>query len=328
MQIEVQLSDFQAHENTKLTLREGLACVVGPTNVGKSSIVRAIRWLMYDSLRGTRHIRKGKDSASVTLRIVAGGASVETERVKGKAGNRYRVNTTWFDAIGVGTPAEVGKALGIVPVKIDKDVEAELNVSMQLDTPFLVMETDSTRAKFLNVLTGGHVIDASVRETSRVVRSVEDGRKAIRTQLEGIESKLKSFEDLQIREAQVKQTRDAFDLLQNKFDQLTKLRQVRDNLNVIRKNREITSKKLSAIRIGNVTENLKKVELLLSLKQRKASLVNIGAHRQQTQISIDQVKHQLYVLQQKFLGMPDVECESCGQLITSEVRTRQLETVI
>ena len=322
MKTEIQLTNFQAHEKTELKLRDGLVCIVGPTNVGKSSVVRAIRWLMYDSLRGVRHIRKGQDTAFVTLKL----DGVSVQRVKGKQGNRYRLNETWFDAVGVGTPPEVGKALQVVPVKVDKDNEVELNVSMQLNPPFLILETDSTRAKFLNVLTGGHVIDATVRETSRVARGLEDARKIIRATLEQADKDLKTFDGLAERERKVQEIKASLDILVSKQELLDKLTTHKNALMSIRQTRERVATKLSAIRIGNVEANLQKINLLINLQQWQMTITTIRQNKTQVQSSMQQFADTLKSKKEAILKLPDFECDSCGQVVTQAAREKQLVT--
>lgn len=196
--MEITLQNFQAHQKTILGLREGLVCVVGPSNAGKSSIVRAIRWLIYDSLRGNRFVRMGQDMATATLDF---GDTVVT-RAKSKKQNRYgigRDKPVWYDAIGTGAPPEVTKALQIPTMRVDKDTEIELNVAMQLDQPFLIFASESLRAKFLNVLTGGHVLDAAVRETNRKVKEIDDKYKTIDAQWSQTIADLKQYADLESR---------------------------------------------------------------------------------------------------------------------------------
>jgi|SRR5665213_497393 len=195
--MEITLNDFQAHSKTSLILTGGFAAIVGPSNCGKSSIVRAIRWLIYDSLRGNRFIRLGEDKSVVSLSF----DGVEVTRVKGKKQNRYVVNASNYDAIGKGAPIEVTQAISIGTMRVDKDTEIELSVGQQMDPPFLVFEPESMRAKFVNVLTGGHVVDAAVRESNRLIKEINEDSKRVDTDQVRVAQDLTQYVDLDIREA-------------------------------------------------------------------------------------------------------------------------------
>jgi len=134
--------------------------------VGKSSIIRAVRSLFYDALRGSRFVKKGKSQSQVSISLEGG----TVERQKGKGLNAYVVNGKQMEAIGRGVPPEVFKFLNIRPIRIDKDMEIEVNVVRQLEAPFLMALPGSAKAKVLNALTGHHVLDVATRETGANVR--------------------------------------------------------------------------------------------------------------------------------------------------------------
>lgn len=295
MLVEISLTDFQAHANTTLKLRDGFSVVVGPTNVGKSSIVRAVRWLIYDSLRGTRHIRKGKDSVSVKLKLDPennlndDSEVVEIERVKGKA-NRYRFNKTWLDAVGVGVPPEVSKVLKIPLVQIDKDSTAELNVSMQLDSPFLIMETDSMRAKFLNVLTGVHILDAAVRETNRKVQELSKIKEKSEEQLAGFKAALTKFSDLPSREVRINEASVWLKSLEAKEATLNRLLQIKQNLDSIARLKVDLQVKLQYAKIDDMQGKIAKIDNLQRMIQIKQTLSSIAALKADLQVKLQRNK--------------------------------------
>ena len=63
----VIIEDFQSHRYTELELAPGFNVIVGPSDQGKTAILRAIRWVIYNDRRGTDFIRVGASKARVTL---------------------------------------------------------------------------------------------------------------------------------------------------------------------------------------------------------------------------------------------------------------------
>lgn len=57
------IENFQSHEQTEVFFTEGLNVFVGPSDSGKSAILRALRWVLYNEPKGTDFIRAGKSGA-------------------------------------------------------------------------------------------------------------------------------------------------------------------------------------------------------------------------------------------------------------------------
>ncbi len=194
---------FQSHANTALDLRENFICVVGANNIGKSALIRAVRWLLYDALRGSRFIKKGQTEASVELQI---GKTI-VQRLKAKGVNAYVVNGKRLDAIKTGAPPEAMDALVTHPVQIDKDLVLPINVVQQKDDPFLMGETGTTRAKILNALTGHHVLDVAIRHTVVETRRLQSEQKHLGERSDQLADDAKAFKDLPKQEERVAKAR-------------------------------------------------------------------------------------------------------------------------
>lgn len=322
MSTRVTLTNFQSHAQTVMEIRSGFVCAIGPTNAGKSSIVRALRWALYDSLRGSRFIRAGQSSVSVAVRFDDG---VEIERSKGKA-NRYRVNTTWFDTIGVGVPPEVVKATNVPVLQIDKDTTTELHVAMQLKAPLMVMDTDSAKAKFLNVLTGGHVIDASVRETNRLTRELEVQKKKLQDDLAHNQAEVVKYPNLEEREQRLQKVAKLLQELNMVNASKQKLETMKQSLAKIRHAKELIDLAYRKLRdkegiINTLVTQLEslqtRLEAIQKIRQLRTQRIGVEHQKLSAIAELDQ-------LQQQLLSMPDAPCENCGQTVTKDVREKHL----
>ena len=129
-----------------------LTVIVGPSDSGKTAIIRALRWLYYDIPRGTDFISVQERSARVTLSL-ADGNKVVRERSR-TTYNRYLVNDQRFEGFKNIVPAEVMENTGVRPVTVG-DLVLNLNLAEQLDGPFLGKSvSDPARAKVLGKLAG------------------------------------------------------------------------------------------------------------------------------------------------------------------------------
>ena len=62
--------------------------IVGPTDSGKTSIVRALKWVMYNQPAGTGFIRAGATASKVTVELTSG---LRVTRLRSASLNQYRL---------------------------------------------------------------------------------------------------------------------------------------------------------------------------------------------------------------------------------------------
>ena len=132
------VENFQSHERTEITFSEGLNVFVGPSDSGKSAILRALRWVLYNQPRGSDFIRTGASRCRVTL-ILSDGTQIVRER--SSSVNRYLIRDSEgreqiFEGFGSDVPREVLEAHGMVPLQLDEDRELTVQFGQQLEGPF------------------------------------------------------------------------------------------------------------------------------------------------------------------------------------------------
>src|SRR5437868_1166338 len=115
----LQLKGFQSHKLSRLEFVPGVNILIGDTNSGKSSIIRALYWLVNNRPSGQSFIN-GKE-CSVSIETDKG--SVTRCRLPF---NGYLVNDTKFTAIGTSVPSEVVEILNL----------SDINFQLQLAPHF------------------------------------------------------------------------------------------------------------------------------------------------------------------------------------------------
>ena len=66
----LHLKDYQAHKDTTINFTQGLNIIIGESDMGKSSILRALRKLVRDVPAGKDHINKDATSMKLSLTVV------------------------------------------------------------------------------------------------------------------------------------------------------------------------------------------------------------------------------------------------------------------
>jgi tetratricopeptide (TPR) repeat protein len=212
-------------------LDEGLTVILGPTDQGKSAIIRALKWVLYNEPRGTDFITVGCKYCRVTLEM-SNGTVIIRERDGNK--NRYILRKDGqeqiFEGFGNGVPFEITRAHGIPKIHIDRDSTSAVNLAEQLEAPFLISESGSTRAKALGQLIGVHIIDAAQRNTIRDLMDAEQRKKLINKEISDINEELKNYQDLPALESRSAALKVLLNEIKQKRALLVRFTEIRQRL--------------------------------------------------------------------------------------------------
>lgn len=151
---EIELT-YQMHVKSKVILGPGLNVIVGASGAGKTSIIRAVRWVGFGEPSGDAFVHEDVKYAEVTI-TMSDGRWVRKSRKNDKTRYEIAGYEEPFDKAEV--PAEVTQILNLVKTAFG-DFETSLNFAYQLDPPFILSEPPSTGAKVLGKLSGTEVVD-------------------------------------------------------------------------------------------------------------------------------------------------------------------------
>lgn len=229
---KMTIENFQSHTNTELEFTPGLNVIVGPSDQGKSAIIRALKWVLFNEPRGMEFITQGASTVRVFLEI-SNGYKVIRERSSSK--NRYVLvqpdeTTSVYEGFGNDVPEEIINAHGISKVVIDTDSDVSLNLGEQLEGPFLISQTGAVRAKAIGRLTGVHVIDKAIRDCISDVKKENQTESRCRREIEDVENKLKSYEELETLNKSIKQREKSLSELESLLEKLNKLKRRQEML--------------------------------------------------------------------------------------------------
>lgn len=197
----VYLEDFQSHDKTKIELAPagGLTVIVGPTDSGKTAIVRGLRLLMYNVPQGTDYIRVGRSTATVAVEMSDG---TKVARERSKSVNRYRIarpgqSPQVFEGFGNAVPLEIQEVTGVRTVSIGDTLELALNLSEQLDGPFLGKAVSGpAKAKILGALAGTEEVDEAQRVLNVDLHRAGQDEKRIADEIKALDAKIAEYDYL------------------------------------------------------------------------------------------------------------------------------------
>ena len=141
--INVNVKDFQIIKSAKAEFIPGLNLIIGPSNNGKTSFIKAIKSLLYTE-PGTTPIRSGQSFYSVGMTL--NGHTVILQ--KGLKESSYIVDGKKYSKYGTSTPEEVSNALGIKELVLNGNKE-QLNFWNQMEYPFLLDKSSTDLFRFI-----------------------------------------------------------------------------------------------------------------------------------------------------------------------------------
>lgn len=220
---KVSLRGFQSHVSSEFNLHEGLNVITGPSDAGKTAIIRAVRWVAFNEPQGEAFVNENVGEAEIKIHL-ANKAIITKTRKKSKTSYLIQTDETdegsLFEKSEV--PFEVKSLLGIEKHSFG-DFEAALNFSFQLDAPFLISETASAGAKVLGKLAGTESVDRAIKGVSKDTYAARNLRAQAEKDMERIVGNLFEYEGIddakQMLETaemileQVEASKDKFDFL-------------------------------------------------------------------------------------------------------------------
>lgn len=153
-------TNFQKHTKYVLDLDDKVTCLVGPSDAGKSALVRGLYWACLNRPGGDDFLRHGADKVSVKLYT----KRHKIERVRGKRTNEYRINGRVLKAFGQSNvPEEIVQVLNV----------GEDNFRLQLDPHFWFSDTSGQVSQKLNEVVNLSLIDRALEHAATKVRSAK-----------------------------------------------------------------------------------------------------------------------------------------------------------
>ncbi len=293
----VILENFQSHKYSVIDFNEGLNVIVGPSDSGKSAIIRGIKWALYNEPSGDYFIREGATECSVTIEF---NDNVILKRYRSKYKNIYILtdrdgNDIKFEGFGSGVPEEITETVGIKKINLDSDSSNAINLGEQLEGAFLLSEKTSVRASAIGRLVGVNIIDDALKDVLRDNRNLNIDKKNIEDNIQNIEAEIKKYDyldELKIKFKRLENLKIKLIELENKVDILNKLNKILNEVQIEKETQTIILKKLE--QIDNLNEIINSVDNKIykykSLNNYNDNLKNIANRIEESNYVIENLK--------------------------------------
>lgn len=149
---QLEIKNFQSHKNSVLNFVPGINIILGPSDQGKSAIIRAIRWIAENQPLGEefRSDWGGDTECSITT-----DDEIKATRLKTKTKNQYLLSEYKdpFEGFKQSVPEPIKQALNL----------SDINFQFQMDTPFLISKSAPDVTRYINELCHLESIDRAYK---------------------------------------------------------------------------------------------------------------------------------------------------------------------
>lgn len=228
----VILENFQSHKYTDMDLSQELNVIVGPSDAGKTAILRGIKWALFNEPSGDYFIREGESECSVTVFFNDGNA---IKRYRSLSKNVYYIidpkgNEMKFEGFGTSVPQEITDITCMTKIFLDNTTSKSINMSDQLEGPFLLSEKGSVKASAIGKLVGVDLVDEALKEGLKDLRNLKIESKTYEERNEKLALEMKEFEYLDGIKIQLKFALGLEEEIDLKMHKLKKLEVYKENL--------------------------------------------------------------------------------------------------
>jgi len=267
----LQIKNFRVHKKLDIDFSPLVNCIIGRNAVGKSTILRAINWVVRNKPAGDSVINWNADKTAVRLTIDGN----KITRTKGRAVNTYKLNKEKpYKAFRNDVPKNIEKIINL----------SDINFQGQHEAPFWFCETAGEISRQLNAIVNLEAMDNTLKNIASALRESQIIIKVTKKRLEEIITQQKSFTYVKEMNEDLERVEYAQTLYQEKASELPRLRDILGLVQLYRLNRDNAAERTTggkkALLKGRIyqkivvqAENLSKmVKSSISLKEKKCRI--------------------------------------------------------
>lgn len=285
---KVRLRNFQKHKDYTLEL-DPVTTIIGRNSKGKSTLLRALRWVALNKPDGVGVIRHKKEEAKVELWVDGN----KITKTRNRRNATYKLGTKVYKAFGKNVPNSIAKLLNV----------NEINFQGQLDPPLWFFETPGNLAKSLNKIIRLDTIDKVLSTVNDHKRQAEAERKVCDKRVAEAEAKFQSlkFVPKMVKELnRLKRRQAEIHDLESRIKELSSLDKALRKLGKPLVPPKIDKMNKLAGEIGKLHDRIKKLK-------------EITSDLQEMRESSCQEQQKLQSLQKRLRKLSKKNCPTCGR---------------
>lgn len=258
--VKLELINFQSHENSVFEFSDNFNVLVGESRQGKSSALRAIRWVLENKPSGKSFVRIGATDCSVSITLKNG--TIIERFIKGKD-NGYKIYLPdgTVEEGNTKMVSRVQEVCGFNYLDVDKSTSIPLNFLRQGDSWYLIGDGYSAtdRARILGSMKDTTAADLVIQDYEKQNKEITTSIKSINVDLANSKLELEEIKkEIEIKE-KIKEVVEKFILIEKINQYLELCNDLKEKTNILN---EINDK-LDLTLLNSYMLNIdKKIEVL------------------------------------------------------------------
>lgn len=190
MILSLHLVNFETHKDSLIEFSPGMNVIRGSTDQGKSTIRRALTYVVFSKPVQGRAGDKTKDSY-VTLRCT-GIPAVTRGRTGGKKGkNYYKIDSKEISGEEIDPLKAIKRT---VPEEISRMIDlSEVNIQEQFKEYYLLQSTAGQVAKTIHTLLGMDMVDKTAKVANSAIKAQKSLLDSRKTQIKNIRADIEKY---------------------------------------------------------------------------------------------------------------------------------------
>jgi DNA repair protein SbcC/Rad50 len=291
---ELSIKNFQSHVETNLKFHPGVNVIIGPSDSGKTSILRAIDWVVKNTLGDGVRRTETKETSVVLDKVT---------RKKTDSSNQYEMDEIVFKATKAETPEEVLKELNLGPI----------NFQRQLDSPFLLSSSPGEVARFFNKMANIDKIDKGLSYCKKKISTLSSNETFLHNEVMKGKDKIEKFSFLDEMEKDVlalEKMESEFEMMEDHLEQLLtlleKMDEARDELK--------EAESVPVLKIQADIDMIKTLDAkLYELESERSAIQSKLNEFNRLEKQMFEEEKSLEILEKEFKRIKPKECPLCGQ---------------
>ena len=307
----IEIQNFKSHKHTTLELFPGVNIIVGNTDSGKSAIIQALKWLVFNRPSGDSFRSSWGGDTQVGVVIGTGVGDIYVARAKSEKENEYFIGDiksedhSEFKAIKTDVPEEIKRALNL----------NEINLQTQFESHFLLSKSPGEVAQHFNKVAHLDKIDTGLSNVQRWIREIQSRMSMDDIRMGELVDNLLEYDDLPAIEKKVKKLERIITKRNEKKNQEVVLDRLVNNIELLEE--EIKEIK-EVIPMGEAVDSLLKIDekadKIMTEENKLWNLVLNISDLEKTQLKYERALDKLEEQFHKYLGKGK-ECPLCGSII-------------
>lgn len=231
----VKIRNFESFEEADIDFSDGLNILIGKSHCGKTTIVNAISWVLFNNLPDNGFIRDEKKPCSVEVCF----DDFSIRREKSAKENIYVITKSGksekFSSVGNTVPEVIQTMTGIKELQVDGDYTINVNIASQKEPLFVIDSSGHSRSKLIGRLSKANIVDSMIQDFNRDSRNCTSSMKSSQLKLDEYKSSLEKLSHVEHDMKLIKKAKEQYAETEKKIRDRDAWISLRDRKNRVKK---------------------------------------------------------------------------------------------